>query len=549
MARESCTGMAEYRYYQRGRRFLSYMAASNLAALALGESIPYRQVLSRSRRLWDALRTLIRLGQKPVDLQPLPPNPNYLWFGGLHLQPSEATGHFAVIGSTGSGKTLTLDSFEESALRYFRPGADQRALIFDVKREKYSKLQNLNLPVEIHLMDPFDTRGVSWRIRADVTTPAEAAQAAACLIQSGKNEGDNQFWIELCRSVVAAVFENLAILYPATWTLRDALLILRSRARLAHFLMARSETAHVWEDASVDEKTCSNLMVSLKSHLKKLEVVAALWQHQAKSISLKEWVKSDSILLITSHPKYSASLQLVHQALFDLLTDLVLSESDSRLRRTYFFLDEAKDLGRLPKLPRLANLGRSKGTLISLGLQSIEGFNAVYTEPVASEILGNCRNKSFLRTDSQTTANWIEKHFGQVEWLVEQVTHSSSNGKGGYSSGTSTSHTRRRESILMASEVMNYGPPNDTQPVVLFNDIPSIGCYVATIARDAFIENLRPANPAIPNVIEAPDKHQRLTDWQKSDAKRLKLPADLLQLSDEDKKLLLDQLENLNRDE
>ena len=173
----------------------------------------------------------------------------------------------------------------------------------------------------------------------------------------------------------------------------------------------------------------------------------------------------------------------------------------------------------------------------------------VYTEPVASEILGNCRNKTFLRTDSQTTANWIEKHFGQVEWLVENITHTCSNGKGGYSSGTSTSHRRHRENVFMASEMMNYGPPNETQPVVLFNDIPSIGSYVASISRDAFIENLRPANPAIPNVVEAPDKHQRITDWQKSDAKRLKLPADLLQLSDEDKKLLLDQLDNLNRDE
>ena len=538
--------MPVYRYYQRGRRILSFPEAANRAAIALGEFIPYPALPPWWRRCLTFVWLLLRLGRKPSLPAPPPPNPRYLWWAGLHHPLDEATGHFLVLGGTGSGKTKIIDSAVESFLAHFRPGSDQRAFIFDLKREQYSRLMNLDLTVPVVLADPFDQRGSAWDMAADVTSSAETRQCAACLVPEGRNESD-KFWTNSTRNILAAVMENLAELNPGKWTLRDVLLVMRSRERLAHFLEARPETAHLWAEATKDERTTSNLMASFNAQLSKFETVATLWAQCPRKFSLKQWVKADSVLLVTSHPKFSAVLQPIHQVLIELAGDLVLSEPDSRTRRTWFVLDEARELGRV-RLNQLANLGRSKGVSLILGLQSVEGFYEACggSEHLAHEILGQLRNVTCLRGNSPTTAAYVEKYFGTVEWLVEKVTHSTGySAKGGASSNTSTDHSTVREAALMASEIMSIAPPSERQPVVLFNDVPTIGCYVAAIPLQEFLQRLRPPHPTIPNVIEVLPKQMRFKEWQAADAKRLKLPSHLLRLPAPPADLLLAQLNSL----
>ena len=124
-------------------------------------------------------------------------------------------------------------------------------------------------------------------------------------------------------------------------------------------------------------------------------------------------------------------------------------------------LDEARSLGRIDSLYAMVNEGRSKGLCVTLGSQSIEGFAEVYGDKVAAEILGQLRSKIFLRCDSFHTAKWIEDHIGQVQYLVESVSTNSSRTSGGSAggssrtSGTTRSVSRRRESLIPASEVMS----------------------------------------------------------------------------------------------
>lgn len=541
--------MPEYRYYERGRRFIDFTEAANRAAAALGDSIPFPLVPPWWRRLLTFVWLLLRLRKNPRLPEPLPPNPNRLWWAGLHLPLSEATGHFLIIGSSGSGKSLTIDSLEQSALSHFRPGSDQRAFIFDLKREKYSRLMNQNLSVPIHLMDPMDQRGVAWDIASDVTSPAEARQLARVLIQGGKNESD-RFWIEATRNILGGVFTVLAELFPNRWTLRDALLVMRHPKRIAHVLGLLPETSHLWSEDCRDEKTTANLMESFNSFLQRYDVVAAVWHRCPRKLSLKEWVKSDSVLLVPGHPKFAAVLQPIHQAILDFLADLVLSEPDSHTRRSWFFLDEARDLGRVEKLNRLANLGRSKGVSLVLGIQSIEGFTEAYgSEHLAREILGQLSNVTWLRTSSAHTAEAFVKFFGEVEILVRKINSSTSyNSKGGTTYGTSIEETRRMEKARLGSELMGIPRPSESQPVVMFNDVPLIGSFVAyTLLRNFLERNVLP-DPRIPNVIEVLPKEMTLTEWKSADAKRLRLPPEFLRLPSSQPDLLLAQLKTIQND-
>lgn len=521
--------MPERIQYLRGRRRLSYPAAANRAADLLGEDQPFPPRRSWFIRLISFLLRLLTLGRWPKRPVPRPPNPNFLWWGGVHMRPEDATGHFLICGGTGVGKSLILQRLLGTALRAFGPGHDHRAFIFDAKRELYSKLAAMRPDIPVILVDPFDERGWAWDLAADITSRADALQLAECLIPSSKSETD-RFWTTTGRMITAAVIETFINTVPGRWTLRDVLLVMRSRERIAAVVGSNPDTAHLWADAIHDERTVSNLMASFNTQLSRYNTVAALWQRCPRKFSLKEWVASDSVLLVRSHPKFGAVLQPFHQAMIDLLADYILSQPDSRTRRTWLFLDECRDLGRIAKLPRLANLSRSVGGVLALGIQSVEGMYEAYGgEHAASELLGQMRNVTFLRTNSQTTAAFAERYFGSVEWLVERISISRNRGsKGEITTGRSIDHSHRTDPVFLASELMDIAPPSPDQPLELFNDIPAIGCFRASVPLQSFLDAQPSPAAAVPNVVEVATRNQRLLEWRASDLKRLKLPERLL---------------------
>ena len=540
--------MPEYRTFKRGRRFLSFHEAENRAAITLGEQPPHEPKLSFFRRLFATVWLVLRLGRTPTPAPLPPPNPNRIWWAGLFLPEAEVGGHAAIIGSTGSGKTVTIESLEETILQKIRPGSDRRAVIFDAKREKYSRLMNLNLAVPVLLWDPMDSRAVAWDIAADIKTPADARQIAAGLIREGKSDND-RFWLKATRNVLGGVLWVFAVHCPGRWTLHDVLLVMRYPNRISFVLRLLPETAHLWSAEYRDERTVSNLIESFHSFLQDYETVATLWLHSEKKLSLREWVKSESVLLIRTHPRFAAILQPIQQTMLDLLFDLLLSNPDSRTRRSWFELDEVAELPKLRNLLKAMNLGRSKGISILLGLQAIESFVTLYDENEAKAILGQCRNKTFLRTDSHETAEYAAKHFGEVQWLITKVTESQSHSaNGGSTRSSSVDHSTSREPVLMTSEFMGIAPPSETQPVVMFNDVPSIGCFAASIPLQNILDCLTPPNLRIPNVVDAPDEWQRCPEWKRSDLKRLKLPLEMLRIPSELPELLLGQLKTLEAD-
>lgn len=521
--------MPENRYYSRGRRLLSYYTAANRAAELLGEDLPYPPRKAWILRMVLLLWFLITFGKRPKRPTPRPSNSRHIWWGGLRLRIEDAIGHFLVLGGTGVGKSLILQRLLHSVLSHFGPGKDQRAFVFDAKRELYSEIAASHPGIEIKLLDPFDERGAAWDLAADILCEADAIQFAECLIPASKGEED-RFWIVTGRNIAAAIIQTFIVTAPGKWTLRDVLLTMRSRERIAQVIGSNPETAHLWAEATRDERTLSNLMASFHAQLTRYNTVAALWHRCPRKFSLKEWISSDSILLVRSHPKYSAALQPFHQAMLDVLIDLILSQQDSQTRRTWMFLDECRDLGKVAKLPRCANLSRSVGCVIAAGVQSVEGMYEAYGgEYPATELLGLMRNVTFLRTSSPITSNYAERFFGSVEWLIERISHSrSSSGNGGATHSTSVDHTHRTEPSVLASEIMDIAPPSMEQPLQLFNDVPAIGAFTASLPLQHFLKPEGTPKASTPNVIEVGTRNQRLMEWTAADLKRLKLPQSML---------------------
>lgn len=530
--------MSEQLQYERGRVFLPWHEVSNRSARLLNEPLPYPPIEKPPGiKFWKwgwlqkflpkRFRTKAALVPIPVPATPPPEPLPSIWWGGILLPLPNVTRHFIISGVTGAGKSTLIQKFFQSVVPHLNRLPDQRCFVYDNKRELYSRFQNMGIEVPVHLLDPFDLRGKAWRISADIRTPAEAQQVAAALVPAAKDK-EETFWVEATRGILAAVIENLIELAPGQWTLRDALLAMRSRERLSFLLGRKPETAWLWQIYSGDERTLSNLLSSFASRLQRYNVVAALWEHAQEKLSLREWVTDKSVLIVPNHPRFREALRPVHQLLFDFVADQILSQPDSRERKSWFVLDEVRDMGRLGNLFHMANEGRSKGVALVLGIQAVEGLYELYGQNGAHEVLAQMRHKTFLQCDSGT-AQWAEQHFGEVQWRVLSETYSRNHGgKDGPSGSTSSSTARRRESALLASEVMQLPSAVPGGKVEMVNDVPMIGSYSCWNDFDWLLGELRPAHPNVPNSMERPGEQQQLKEWTEADRKRLGLPAALI---------------------
>ena len=155
---------------------------------------------------------------------------------GMHLLPHRvAYGHFAIVGATGSGKTLLQRLLMQSVLPRIGTGREQRALIYDAKQDVLSLLAGMGLRCPIWTLHPFDARGVAWDMASDITSPAAALQAATLLVPKAQNDA-NPFFSNAARHLLYGVLLAFILKAPGRWSLRHVLLALRSEPLLRQVL-------------------------------------------------------------------------------------------------------------------------------------------------------------------------------------------------------------------------------------------------------------------------------------------------------------------------
>ena len=140
-----------------------------VGARAVLFSILRTWLLSRPSLTVRPHRGRVLYSAKQVE-QNLPRTSNGFQWGRFPLPARAAYGHIAVVGATGSGKTLLQRLLMQSVLPKIGAQNGQRALIYDAKQDIMSLLGGMDLSCPIHLLDPLDMRSVAWDIAADVTS-------------------------------------------------------------------------------------------------------------------------------------------------------------------------------------------------------------------------------------------------------------------------------------------------------------------------------------------------------------------------------------------
>ncbi len=365
-----------------------------------------------------------------------------IYFGGIYLPKEAATSHFMIVGTTGSGKTLTLRMMMHSVLPDLLTEDDTRAVIFDVKQDIVSTLLSIGLPPEgILLLNPFDSRCWEWDMAKDVTGPDTAFQVASIIIP--EDGGNNRYFSDAARDLLAGVMnvfiergerrEEETGLAPE-WGLSDVLYATRSRERL-EFVLSQTEAGKDLLQLHLQGETTPRSVVStLRTKLIPFDVIAALWSQarhpngKRKRISLEAFLKTNAVLVFGNNQAARAPIEAINRVLFQRLTELTLDGTESRTRRTWFFLDEARKLGHLAGLDDLMTNGRSKGACVVIGFQDLDGIRSVYGKEVAGEITSMPASFGVLKVSGETTPVWASAIFGEKE--VREATSSYSEAHG-----------------------------------------------------------------------------------------------------------------------
>jgi energy-coupling factor transporter ATP-binding protein EcfA2 len=408
-------------------------------------------LLKEDKREKDGhIKGLRRLSRDEADAQILPIRQSGeldIYVGGVKIPQKSFTKHLFVSGQNGSGKTTLLKQIMAQTLTQIGKGSDQRAIIYDPKGDFVSFIFALcGNKAPIKILNPFDDRCFAWDICKDIQNRAQAATVAKIFVPEPVNGGsDNRFFRDGARTLIRTVQESfqltsLALLDakkdPLNWTLRDLCLALRETDILREVLSRHDETRHALEFL---DRSNNEVLTTAKAYLSEIEIIAAAWEGKEK-FSLKDFRDNEDgmILILGSHREANSPLQALNSVIIQRATQMLLTDEETRTRRSWIFLDEFTSLGKIDDFQTIMQEGRSKGVCNILSFQNIETVRHLYTKEIANAIASECATKIFLKCEGAQAA-WVDEFLGKREvWRMED--NNSTGASFGINDGTSESH-------------------------------------------------------------------------------------------------------------
>jgi type IV secretory pathway TraG/TraD family ATPase VirD4 len=488
--------------------FVSGLAAWPAAALVLFFAARYGHHYFVSHHVRRGRTLLTQAEHRELALARMRPGDPGIQCGPLLLSTAEPE-HTLLLGMTGVGKTNVLRLIMQSALSRVGTQKDLRAMVFSPKGDALGLLAGMGVPARcIKFLHPFDRRkwSVAWDIGKDCQEPEVARQVAAVLIP--EEEGPNKFFSDAAREVLVAVLVALILQCGEEYTFRDVMLAAKSRGTLKALLGKFPDVPEVYDVLGfLDEgKTSANILATVLSRINAYAPIAAAWSHATEKVSLRDWVKGEFILVMPFDTSIRAQLGALNRLLFELAAQLVLAQPDSKTRRTWFFLDEARELQHLETLRNLLTFGRSRGACCVLALQDVEGFqDAMGSDKKGNEITGQPTNMAFFRLQSPATAEWASKVIGDQEIYDDSA-------EGGLMT---------RPAVL-PSELQAMPKPSRATGLWGYY-LTADGVSRGFLPGEWLATALLPPHPDVPDFVARPREEKFIRRWDDADLERLGL--------------------------
>jgi hypothetical protein len=322
-------------------------------------------------------------------------------------------------------------------------------VIYDPKLEFYPMLLALGVPAErIDLLNPFDLRCQWWDMAQDYTTTADALQLGKLLFPTSEHS-QNPFF----PNAAALLFSTVLALHirrkPQAWDLADILHICTSLSCIRKYFLDSVQSGiqeplvDMASSMLAEPKTADNVVSELVSRIFDLLPIAACWRHARREgragFSIRTFVKSDRIALIGTNETNSQTLMAINRILLKRLSEEILDTVQEHQwqarQRTWLFLDELRELGKVQGLNRLLGKGRSRGVCVVLGFQDYPALSEAFGQDAAHELTAMCEHRLFLKLGHQS-AIWASEVIGSSEIKETTLSYSSSFGSNKSSSAS-----------------------------------------------------------------------------------------------------------------
>jgi type IV secretory pathway TraG/TraD family ATPase VirD4 len=339
---------------------------------------------------------------------------------------------------------------------------------------------------------------------------------AATLIPPATNESQ-PFFTDAGRGLLYAVLLSYH-LSNYEYTLADVLRPFRDMELLKKVIRRHPHTEHYGKNYFDDHRMSANLMATMQSKVLFFEPIAGCWEKAHKRVSIKEWAKSEYVLVLGNSEVSRSAIDTINRCIFKRVSDVLLDSGESSSRRSWVFLDEAADAGRLLGLISLAKKGRSKGTCIVLAFQSISGLRdpQLYGQFGTDELLGQIGTRFIGRLECPVTAQYVSDLIGEQEITAISTSYTS-----GQNSSSTTSYQRQVRKAVLPSQLLSLAPCNLFNGLTGYCIVRSVGVFKTNMdGKDLFEGQLIPPNRDVPEFVLRDPRSQILEPWTPEQAAR-----------------------------
>lgn len=361
--------------------------------------------------------------------------------GRIPLVKGTETQHILISGATGSGKT--------NAYHHLLPQIrkqKQRAIIIDTTGEYVEKYYREGKDI---LMNPLDTRSVSWNPWCECNDSSDFKSMAHSFIPSSYREEEN-FWRKGAQEVF---FASLMEFSETKCTSALSKLLLHDPLSTVATVL-RGTTATAYLDMA-SEKTAGSVRAVASSFLECL----SLLPDTSNPFSIRNWVaqeEHDAWLFLYCTPRQRTSLIPLLSVWLSVGISGLLQLPPQIDRRLWFVIDELPRLHRLQDLENFVTESRKFGGCGLLALQSPAQLETIYGKTTTNTILGNCATRIAFAEYDAITAHSIAKTFGEKD--VRESQESLSYGAHEMRDGVNLAFQSKTTPVIASTAIQSLNP-------------------------------------------------------------------------------------------
>ena len=297
------------------------------------------------------------------------------------------------------------------------------------------------------ILAPWDARSLSWDIAKDMRNSLDMRRFAASMIK----ESQDPMWSNASRQLLVGLMIYLKRTRGADWGWQELsdLIALPQDSLLSIMKRFHPEAIRAVEKASV---TTAGILINLASFCSTIFDLAEAWGEKPKEkrISFVEWTQGKSPfkqVILQGHGAYADLTKCYVEAVIGVVSAIVNSVEmiDDTKRKIWIVADEFGQMGKVPGIRPLFEVGRSRGVRCVVACQDFAQLEEIYGQPMVKALVGMCGTLLVGQVMQGETAESLCKAFGARE--VERANYSSSFGGAGNGPGRSTTLSFNRDEV------------------------------------------------------------------------------------------------------